>query len=721
MVLYLRGGWFTAGTSGKDMIGLAAVREKTFYNWIGPTRSENFDKGVGGETLRQIAPFIPNRLLRVHSYIQELLSYELPSGEVGNTQAQVCTARRMTIVLFTDDRMTCVECGCALYANVLGHALIAVVEWYVMASLPACPGEGTTSIHAALISEVHDIPMDVLIRPFPPEVDEEKVKSIMDTLELLFLARWRNTISCFVSCLGTDSTINYHFMFVVRNARNVSNVQQLFVDNDTGIVEFLFSAIGAVLSVRLPLPSAAALAHNVLRSIVCDIHACGKFSLIVAETADVAGVEQLSINIRIVKDLEPEELFLGLYSTSSTTGESLFKPIMDVLCRPNIQLQNMHGQCYDGAADMSDMFKGLNLALQDAARQTTLIRDCLQWSNDVAVIISYSPKRKAQFAEICLVNEENVSSGVHPLCPTRLTARVASISGILNTYNSVLAMLSNIAESKEEISSRARGLLDQLTHAEVYLGFLVYREVFTPRELLSRVLQDTKVTVAGGCEAISCTIIRNGKKFVDLWTEMTEQAKILELEEPKLPRNRRNPKQYDYDESTSAPSHQSWRDLDEIGKRFNQPGYEKCRNIESCLLSSPVEWNTSTTNCLQDLGSNILNFRCKLNMLPKLVPSVNSVNDIVVAFKALHPETRYLFPELEKNFKLLLVVPSSSATAEQSFSMLQRIKTFLRSTMSQSRLTHLCILNVHEERAQASNINSVMKEFVNNDYNHTIF
>ncbi|GLH06125.1 Putative sulfiredoxin [Gryllus bimaculatus] len=39
-----------------------------------------------------------------------------------------------------------------------------------------------TSIHAGLIDEVHDIPMSVLIRPFPPEVNEDKVKSLMETL-----------------------------------------------------------------------------------------------------------------------------------------------------------------------------------------------------------------------------------------------------------------------------------------------------------------------------------------------------------------------------------------------------------------------------------------------------------------------------------------------------------------------------------------------------------
>ena len=44
-----------------------------------------------------------------------------------------------------------------------------------------------TSIHAGLIEEVHDVPMSVLIRPFPPEVNEEKVQSLMKTLQASFL------------------------------------------------------------------------------------------------------------------------------------------------------------------------------------------------------------------------------------------------------------------------------------------------------------------------------------------------------------------------------------------------------------------------------------------------------------------------------------------------------------------------------------------------------
>ncbi|GFT91791.1 putative sulfiredoxin [Nephila pilipes] len=40
-----------------------------------------------------------------------------------------------------------------------------------------------TSIHAAHIEEIHDVPFGVLIRPFPSELEEDKVVSLMETLQ----------------------------------------------------------------------------------------------------------------------------------------------------------------------------------------------------------------------------------------------------------------------------------------------------------------------------------------------------------------------------------------------------------------------------------------------------------------------------------------------------------------------------------------------------------
>ncbi|XP_063372580.1 sulfiredoxin-1 [Cydia amplana] len=40
-----------------------------------------------------------------------------------------------------------------------------------------------TSVHSAWKEEVYDIPISVLIRPFIPELDENKVLSLMDTIK----------------------------------------------------------------------------------------------------------------------------------------------------------------------------------------------------------------------------------------------------------------------------------------------------------------------------------------------------------------------------------------------------------------------------------------------------------------------------------------------------------------------------------------------------------
>ena len=41
-------------------------------------------------------------------------------------------------------------------------------------------------------------------------------------------------------------------------------------------------------------------------------------------------------------------------------------------------------------------------------------------------------------------------------------------------------------------------------------------------------------------------------------------------------------------------------------------------------------------------------------------------------------------------------MPATNTTSEHSFSALHRIKTYLRSTMTQARLNHIMIMNIHK-------------------------
>ena len=52
-----------------------------------------------------------------------------------------------------------------------------------------------------------------------------------------------------------------------------------------------------------------------------------------------------------------------------------------------------------------------------------------------------------------------------------------------------------------------------------------------------------------------------------------------------------------------------------------------------------------------------------------------------------------MIPELQKVLRILAVIPATSCSAERSFSSLRRLKTYLRNTMTQERLSDLALLH----------------------------
>lgn len=92
----------------------------------------------------------------------------------------------------------------------------------------------------------------------------------------------------------------------------------------------------------------------------------------------------------------------------------------------------------------------------------------------------------------------------------------------------------------------------------------------------------------------------------------------------------------------------------------------------------------------------------------------SSIDEYRKVFVNMVPEVRRMFPEVERLLRLLLISPASSCEAERSFSALRRMKTWLRSTMTQKRLNHLMICNVHRERLAALDPQDIAAKFVKN-------
>ena len=69
------------------------------------------------------------------------------------------------------------------------------------------------------------------------------------------------------------------------------------------------------------------------------------------------------------------------------------------------------------------------------------------------------------------------------------------------------------------------------------------------------------------------------------------------------------------------------------------------------------------------------------------------------------------FSEVCTALMLYLTIPVTVASAERSFSKLKLIKTYLRSTMGQERLSELAILSIENCRARALDLNGLIDDF----------
>ena len=78
-------------------------------------------------------------------------------------------------------------------------------------------------------------------------------------------------------------------------------------------------------------------------------------------------------------------------------------------------------------------------------------------------------------------------------------------------------------------------------------------------------------------------------------------------------------------------------------------------------------------------------------------------------------------PHFTKVVEILNVVPVTSCTAERSFSALRRLKTYIRSTMGQERLSHLAILSIERGYANLIDINRVIDIFASRKGREQLF
>ncbi len=86
------------------------------------------------------------------------------------------------------------------------------------------------------------------------------------------------------------------------------------------------------------------------------------------------------------------------------------------------------------------------------------------------------------------------------------------------------------------------------------------------------------------------------------------------------------------------------------------------------------------------------------------------------------PIGKSIFHQYNRLLHLYLTKPVTTATAERSFSVLNRMKTCFRSTMKQTRLNSAFITHIHTERLDSVDLKSICSIFVSrNEQRKTCF
>lgn len=167
-----------------------------------------------------------------------------------------------------------------------------------------------------------------------------------------------------------------------------------------------------------------------------------------------------------------------------------------------------------------------------------------------------------------------------------------------------------------------------------------------------------------------------------------------------------------------------------ITSRFEQPGYTKYMKLESLLVkaasgedfSKELEEITSIyesdidiaqlSTQLQILGTNIALEASELDTSRQSQPKAATIRDVLQFLRNLTDSQRLLMEQVCNVAQLLLTLPATNASSERTFSAMRRLKTYLRSTMTQQRLNHVMVLSIHKEMLDELDLHDLANQFI---------
>ncbi|XP_068235844.1 uncharacterized protein [Palaemon carinicauda] len=165
-----------------------------------------------------------------------------------------------------------------------------------------------------------------------------------------------------------------------------------------------------------------------------------------------------------IKEPASSESHMIVFNVQSTTGEALEKEVISILNKNTLNIDDMRGQGYDGVANMSGIYNGLqsrlqrlnpkalyvhchahslNLVLVESAKSRTQFVTFFSMVEKLYAFISNSSKRHAAFMEIQIaIYPEDIQLELKKLSDTRWACRESA----LRTTRKVIPALKQFLE-----------------------------------------------------------------------------------------------------------------------------------------------------------------------------------------------------------------------------------------------------------------------------------
>lgn len=475
----------------------------------------------------------------------------------------------------------------------------------------------------------------------------------------------------------------------------------------------------------------------VTEKIISEVKKSLYFSVLCDETTDIAGIEQMSICIRFLKCEKIVETFLTFVAVSSLAGENLANVILQIIENYGLDINNLRGQGYDGASNMSGKLQGvqarikekqpyaeythccshvLNLTIVSATNSASAsrqINNMLSTIKSTTNFIRDSYKRREILKKNLSVTETN-KTVLKQLCETRWIERHSALIDFVSLFGIIVKTLEEINEISTE-HAMAFSLLQSILCFEFITSLVICSEISGLMMPVSRYLQKRTIDLTQAKKAITnlLNVLKNRRENVDeSFNSMFARVRDLAVEhdiQPKVPRtcgrqtHRSNISQgsdvnFYYKVNVYIPFLDHC--IAELETRFG-PQFEKICHLQ-CFIPSFVV-TASTQEVEQAVNSvtypDISKFELQLETEIWKQKWEEEQGDKVpeTALSSLQVCNADLFPNVRKVLEVLCVLPVTSAEPERSFSTLRRLKNWMRSTTSETRLNGLAALNIHRE------------------------